>query len=424
MTLIVQKYGGSSVATPERISAVAERIAGARRDGGQIAVVVSAMGDTTDRLLALAGQVSETPAPRELDHLLSAGEHISSALLTMALQRLGVGACSLSGGQAGLRTTPSHGGARILDIDPARVRRELSDGRIVVVAGFQGVRPDTSDTTTLGRGGSDTTAVALAAALAAQRCEIYTDVDGVYTADPRIVPDARRIPAIGHPAMLELATAGAKVLMARCVECAHQHGVRLHVRSSYTDHPGTLVSAVPEDIMEQPAITGVAHDRSVVAVTLTDVPPAPTTTALVLRALAGTGVEVDMLTRTPSRTGSSTVDLTVVVPEPGLARALTALDVRRAEIGFARLSHDEGAGKVSVVGTGVRSDATVTATFLETLAAAGAGVRQLAVSELRLSALCDRARLDEAVRALHRAFGLHEPPRVVLPAGNRAGATA
>ncbi|MDT8913872.1 aspartate kinase [Amycolatopsis sp. PS_44_ISF1] len=420
MTLIVQKYGGSSVATPDRLAAVAARIAAARRAGSRVAVVVSAMGRTTDELLALAGEVGETPSPRELDHLLSAGEQISSALLTMALHRIGVQACSLSGRQAGLRTTAAHGGARILDIDPARVHRELDQGRIVVVAGFQGVRPDTSDTTTLGRGGSDTTAVALAAALGARRCEIYTDVDGVYTADPRLVPDARRIPALGHPAMLELATAGAKVLVARCVECAHRHGVRLHVRSSYTDHPGTLVSADPEDIMEQPAITGVAHDRSVAAVTLTGVPSGPATTALVLRAVAVTGVEVDMLTRTPALAGSSTVEVTVVVPEPGLPRVLAALEARRPEIGFTRLAHDESAGKVSVIGTGVRSDPTVTARFLETLA--GAGLRQLVVSELRLSALCDRARLDEAVRALHRAFDLHEPPRLVLPASRRAGA--
>src|SRR5580765_5433813 len=333
--LVVQKYGGSSVGTAERIKRVAERIVATRKDGNEVVVVVSAMGDTTDELLDLAQQVAPSPPPRELDMLLTSGERISNALVAMAIDAHGAVARSFTGSQAGVITTAVHGKARIIDVTPGRIRAALDDGAIALVAGFQGVSQDTKDITTLGRGGSDTTAVALAAALGADVCEIYTDVDGVFTADPRIVPDAAKLNTITYEEMLEMAAAGAKVLMLRCVEYARRYGVRVHVRSSYNDSDGTIVQGSMEDLtMEQALITGVAHERGEAKVTVTAVPDHPGVAARIFRTIADAEIDIDMVVQNISRAAEGKTDITFTLPKSDGPRAVQALEKHKETIEF------------------------------------------------------------------------------------------
>ncbi|WP_269856741.1 aspartate kinase [Streptomyces sp. RPT161] len=417
MALIVQKYGGSSVRDTERIKKVAEHIVATRRAGHDVVVVVSAMGDTTDELLGLAGEVTEAPTPRELDMLLTSGERVSNALVAMAIQALGAPACSFSGSQAGVFTTAAHGRARIVDMDTTRVRQQLDRGAIVLVAGFQGVNRESGDITTLGRGGSDTTAIALAAALKADTCEIYTDVDGVYTADPRIVPNARLLEHISYETMQELAACGAKVLALRSVEYARRHGVPVHVRSSYNTRPGTMVSAAREvPPAERPSITGVAHDQSGAKITVTGLPDGPGPAAQVFRVVTGAESELDMAVRDTSHGADGRTELSFLVPADSRLPVVAALREHQEEIGFADISQDERIGKVSLVGTGMRSQPGVIAAFCETLAAAGVNIEIISTSEIRISAVCRAAQLGDAVRALHGAFGLGAPEGVAVAA--------
>ncbi|WP_026316038.1 aspartate kinase [Actinokineospora enzanensis] len=414
MALVVQKYGGSSLGTAERVLAVARRIVATRVAGNDVVVVASAMGDTTDELLDLAARVSRSPGPaRELDMLLTSGERISNALLAIALTDLGHPACSLSGWQAGVFTSPDHGRAQIVDVLPTRVRQELDQGRIVMVAGFQGLSKDTDDVTTLGRGGSDTTAVALAGALRADVCEIYTDVDGVCTADPRIVPTARLLERIDYEDMLELAANGAKVLMPRSVEYARRHGVVIHVRSSFTDDPGTLVTTREETRMEKSTVTAIAHDRTSALLTITGVPDHPARIAQVFRVLADAEIDIDMPTR--SRTG----DLSFTVSR---ALAPTAAAVLRAsDLRFETLTVDQTIGKISIVGAALRAAPGVAATLWETFAALEIDITTLSTSELRISTLCAEDDLDRAVRALHEVFELGGAGQATVYAGSGRG---
>ncbi len=359
MALIVQKYGGSSVADAERIKRVAERIVAARKTGDNVVVVVSAMGDTTDELLELAHQVSPLPPGRELDMLLTSGERISMALLAMAIHNLGYEARSYTGSQAGVITTSSHGRARIIDVTPGRLRTALDEGAIAIVAGFQGVAQDTKDITTLGRGGSDTTAVALAAALAADVCEIYTDVDGVFSADPRIVPNARHIEQITYEEMLELAACGAKILHLRSVEYARRAGLPVHVRSSYTTRSGTMVAGSMEDLpVEQALITGVAHDRSEAKITVVGVPDEPGEAARIFEAVAAAESNIDMIVQNVSTlavtdgTSGRTTDISFTLPKDDGPNAMAALSKVKEKVGFRDLLYDDHIGKVSLVGAG------------------------------------------------------------------------
>jgi aspartate kinase len=418
VALVVQKYGGSSVESAERIRRVAERIVATKNAGNDVVVVVSAMGDSTDELLELAKQVSPAPPVRELDMLLTSGERISNALVAMAIHALGAEARSFSGSQAGVLTTSAHGKARIIDVTPGRVRQALDEGAIVLVAGFQGVSQDTKDITTLGRGGSDTTAVALAAALGADVCEIYTDVDGVFTADPRIVPNAKRLDRITYEEMLEMAACGAKVLMLRCVEYARRYGVPVRVRSSFNSKPGTVVSGSMEDLpMEQAMITGVAHDRSEAKITVTGVPDHPGVAAQIFRVVAQAELDIDMVVQNVSQAVSGRTDVTFTLPKDSGVVALAALEERRAEIGFEQVLYDEHVGKVSLIGAGMRSHPGVTASFCEALAAAGVNIEIISTSEIRISVLCRESQLDDAVRALHEAFDLAGEEEAVVYAG-------
>ncbi|CAJ1578901.1 aspartate kinase [[Mycobacterium] wendilense] len=418
MALVVQKYGGSSVSDAERIRRVAERIVETKKAGHDVVVVASAMGDTTDDLLDLAQQVCPSPPARELDMLLTAGERISNALLAMAIESLGANARSFTGSQAGVITTGTHGNAKIMDVTPGRLRSALDEGQIVLVAGFQGVSQDTKDVTTLGRGGSDTTAVAVAAALGADVCEIYTDVDGVYTADPRIVPNARRLESISFEEMLEMAAAGTKVLMLRCVEYAKRFNLPIHVRSSYSDKPGTLVKGSMEDIpMEDAILTGVAHDRSEAKVTVTGVPDVPGYAAKVFRAIADADVNIDMVLQNISKVEDGKTDITFTCSResaPGAVEKLTSL---QSEIGFTRVLYDDLIGKVSLIGAGMRSHPGVTATFCEALAEAGINIDLISTSEIRISVLIKDTELDRAVAALHEAFNLGGDEEAVVYAG-------
>jgi len=418
VALVVQKYGGSSVQDAERIKRVAERIVRARKEGHDVVVVASAMGDTTDELIDLAEQVSPAPPPRELDMLLTAGERISNALLAMAIHALGAEARSFTGSQAGMITTSKHGDARIIEVNPGRLKSALADGAVVLVAGFQGMSGDSKEITTLGRGGSDTTAVALAAALQADVCEIYTDVDGVYTADPRIVPDAQRLDDVCYEEMLELAACGAKVLHLRAVEYARRYHVPLRVRSSYNDKPGTLVSGSMEDIpVEQAIITGVAHDRSEGKVTVTGVPDRPGHAAQIFRAVADADINIDMVLQNISHATDRRTDITFTLPRSDGATAVAALQRAKAEIGFDEVFYDGNVGKVSLVGAGMRSHPGVTATFCESLSRAGINIETMNTSEIRISVLCREDQLDDAVRALHKAFELGGDEEAVVHAG-------
>lgn len=372
MALVVQKYGGSSVADAERIRRVAERIVATKKQGNDVVVVVSAMGDTTDDLLDLAQQVCPAPPPRELDMLLTAGERISNALVAMAIESLGAHARSFTGSQAGVITTGTHGNAKIIDVTPGRLQTALEEGRVVLVAGFQGVSQDTKDVTTLGRGGSDTTAVAMAAALGADVCEIYTDVDGIFSADPRIVRNARKLDTVTFEEMLEMAACGAKVLMLRCVEYARRHNIPVHVRSSYSDRPGTVVVGSIKDVpMEDPILTGVAHDRSEAKVTIVGLPDIPGYAAKVFRAVADADVNIDMVLQNVSKVEDGKTDITFTCSRDVGPAAVEKLDSLRNEIGFSQLLYDDHIGKVSLIGAGMRSHPGVTATFCEALAAVG-----------------------------------------------------
>ncbi|WP_040788029.1 aspartate kinase [Nocardia paucivorans] len=418
MALVVQKYGGSSVATAERIRRVAERIVETKKQGHDVVVVCSAMGDTTDELLDLAEQVAPAPPAREMDMLLTSGERISNALVAMAIHSLGAEARSFTGSQAGVITTSAHGKAKIIDVTPSRVREALNEGTIVLVAGFQGVSQDSKDVTTLGRGGSDTTAVALAAALNADVCEIYTDVDGVFTADPRIVSDAQRLEQISYEEMLEMAACGSKVLMLRCVEYARRYNVPVHVRSSYTDKRGTYVYGSMEDIpLEQAILTGVAHDRSEAKVTVVGLPDEPGYAARVFRAVADAEINIDMVLQNISKVETGKTDITFTLPKAEGARAVEMLTKRQSEIGFSQVLYDDHIGKVSLVGAGMKSHPGVTATFCEALAEAGINIDLISTSEIRISVLVKDTELDEAVKVLHRAFDLGGDEVAVVHAG-------
>ncbi|MFD6515806.1 aspartate kinase [Rhodococcus sp. NPDC060176] len=418
MALVVQKYGGSSVATAERIRRVAERIVETKKAGNDVVVVVSAMGDTTDELLDLAQQVCPSPPAREMDMLLTSGERISNSLVAMAIHSLGAEARSFTGSQAGVITTGSHGNAKIIDVTPGRVRTALDEGSIVLVAGFQGVSQDSKDITTLGRGGSDTTAVALAAALDADVCEIYTDVDGVYSADPRIVPDAHRLETVSFEEMLELAACGAKVLMLRCVEYARRYNVPVHVRSSYTTKPGTIVSGSMEDIpVEEALITGVAHDRGEAKITVVGLPDTPGHAAKVFRAVSDAEINIDMVLQNISKVETNKTDITFTLPTADGPRAVEILTKRQEDIGFTQILFDDHIGKVSLVGAGMRSHPGVTATFCEALAKADINIDLISTSEIRISVLVKDTELDDAVRVIHAAFGLGGDEEAVVHAG-------
>ena len=407
MGLVVQKYGGSSVADAERIKRVAERIVATRRDGNDVVVVVSAMGDTTDELIGLAEQIVPVPSGREFDMLLTAGERISMALLAMAINSLGYKAESFTGSQAGVLTTSVHGKARIVNITPGRVQNSIAEGNVAIVAGFQGVSPDTKDITTLGRGGSDTTAVALAAALEADICEIYTDVDGVYTADPRIVPNARRLANVTYEEMLELAASGAKILHLRSVEYGRRYAVPIHVRSSFSNKPGTLVAGNMEDLaVEDAIISGVAHDRSEVKVTVVGVPDKPGEAAAIFRELAAAEINLDMIVQNISTGGTGRTDVSFTLPAADGATALAALRKVQEQVGFQDLLYDDHVGKLSLVGAGMRSHPGVSAKFFSALADAGVNVEMISTSEIRISVVCRDTDLDVAVRAVHDAFEL------------------
>ncbi|MEU6696254.1 aspartate kinase [Pseudonocardia sp. NPDC046786] len=418
MALVVQKYGGSSVESAERIKKVAERIVRTRKEGHDVVVVVSAMGDTTDELTDLAEQISPKPPAREMDMLLTAGERISNALVAMAIHSLGAEARSFTGSQAGMLTTSRHGDARITEVNPYRLREALDEGYIVLVAGFQGMSADSKDITTLGRGGSDTTAVALAAALNADVCEIYSDVDGVYSADPRIVPRASLLETVTYEEMLELAASGAKVLHLRAVEYARRYGVPLRVRSSYNDKPGTLVSGSIEEIpLENPIITGVAHDRSEGKITVTGVPDTPGMAAKIFRTVADAEINIDMVLQNISNVSDKKTDITFSLPRTDGDTAVAALERAKGEIGFSELIYDHDIGKVSLVGAGMRNHPGVTATFCEALSNAGINIETMNTSEIRISVICRSDQLDDAVQALHEAFGLGAEDDAVVAAG-------
>lgn len=438
MALVVQKYGGSSVADAERIKRVAERIVATRGRGDDIVVVVSAMGDTTDELRDLASQVSPVPPGREMDMLLTAGERISMALLAMAIDSLGYEARSYTGSQAGVITTSTHGRARIIDVTPGRLRGALDEGAIVIVAGFQGVAQDTKDVTTLGRGASDTTAVALAAALGADMCEIYTDVDGVFTADPRIVGNARQIQEVTYEEMLELAACGTKVLNLRSVEYARRSAIPIHVRSSYSHRPGTMVVGTMEDLpVEQALITGVAHDRHEAKITVVGVPDEPGEAARIFEAIAGAELNLDMIvqnvsTVTTARAGDAGAevpaasapvpagrftDISFTLPEADGPAAMSALSRIQPKVGFRKLLYDEHVGKVSLIGAGMRSHPGVAARFFAALGDAGVNIEMISTSEIRVSVVCRDTELDLAVRAVHEAFELGGTEEAIVYAG-------
>ena len=417
MSVVVQKYGGTSVADAARIGNVARRIVATFEQGNSVCAVVSARGDTTDELLELAREITPNPPEREMDMLLSAGERISCALLAMAIHRLGYDAVSYTGSQAGIVTDTVHMKARILDIHPARVQEAMKDGQIVLVAGFQGVST-AKDVTTLGRGGSDTTAVALAHALEAAVCEIYTDVDGVFTADPRIVPNAAKLGTITYEEMLEMAASGAKVLMLRCVEYARRYGVPVHVRSSYSDLDGTIVQGSMEDLtMEQALITGVAHERGEAKITVTAVPDQPGVAAKIFRTIADAEIDIDMVVQNISRAAEGKTDITFTLPKADGPTAVAALNGRKDAIGFDQIVFNDHVGKVSLIGAGMRSHPGVTATFCEALAAAGVNIDIISTSEIRISVLVRDVELDTAVRALHEAFDLGTDQEAVVYAG-------
>ncbi len=407
MALVVQKYGGSSVADAERIKRVAERIVDRRRRGDDVVVAVSAMGDTTDELIELAEQVVPVPGGREMDMLLTAGERISMALLAMAVNSLGYTAQSFTGSQAGVITTPQHGRARIMEVTPGRIEESYRAGNVAIVAGFQGFSRETRDITTLGRGGSDTTAVALAAALKADVCEIYTDVDGVFTADPRIVPNARRLDTVSYEEMMELAASGAKILHLRSVEYGRRFDVPIHVRSSFSNQPGTTVQGSMEEIpVEDAIITGVAHDRSEAKVTVVGVPDQPGSAAGLFTAIAEADINIDMIVQNISTGSTGRTDVSFTLPKSDGSVAVQVLTRLKEKLGFADILFDDHVGKLSLVGAGMRSHPGVSAKFFAALAAAGVNMEMISTSEIRISVITRDTDLDVAVRAVHDAFEL------------------
>ncbi|MGD9958577.1 aspartate kinase [Nocardioides sp.] len=407
MGIVVQKYGGSSLADAASIKRVARRITEAKKAGNDVVVAVSAMGDSTDELLELAEGVSPLPPARELDMLLTAGERISMALVAMAISDLGFTARSFTGSQAGVITDSVHGKAKIIDVTPGRIRDAIADGHIVIVAGFQGVSQDTKEITTLGRGGTDTTAVALAAALGADVCEIYTDVDGVFTADPRIVRSARKLDRVSYEEMLELAACGAKILHLRCVEYARRYTIPIHVRSSFSHKEGTWVMDPAEgDTMEQAIIAGIAHDRSEAKITVVGVPDKVGYAARIFEALAAAQINLDMIVQNISAAATSLTDISFTLPRTDGATAMKALDALKDEIGLASLMYDDKIGKISLIGAGMRSHPGISAKFFSAIAAAGVNIEMISTSEIRISVVVDEAQVDAAVAAAHTAFDL------------------
>ncbi len=408
MGLIVQKFGGSSVADAEGMKRVAARIVATKKAGNQVVVVVSAMGDTTDELIDLANAVTPIPQGRELDMLLTAGERISMAILAMAINNLGFEALSFTGSQAGVITDSVHGKARIIDVTPGRIREAIDSGAIAIVAGFQGISQDTKDITTLGRGGSDTTAVALAAALEADVCEIYTDVDGVFSADPRVVPEARKLKTVTYEEMLELAAAGAKVLHLRCVEYARRYNLPIHVRSSFSPNEGTwVVENHPKGgTMEQAIIAGVAHDKSEAKVTIVGVPDRTGIAARIFQAVADNDINVDMIVQNVSTAATGLTDISFTLSKDEGQKATQVLQRIQGEVGFASLLYDDTVGKLSLIGAGMRSHPGVTATFFAAMAEAGVNIEMISTSEIRISIIVREADLERAAKAAHTAFGL------------------
>ncbi|SMH46077.1 aspartate kinase [Rathayibacter oskolensis] len=423
MSLIVQKFGGSSVADAESIKRVAKRIVATKQAGNDVVVAVSAMGDTTDDLLELAHQVTPLPAPRELDMLLSSGERISMALLAMAIKSMGYEARSFTGSQAGMITDARHGAARIVDITPVRLREALDENAVVIVAGFQGFNRDTKDITTLGRGGSDTTAVALAAGLGADTCEIYTDVDGVFTADPRVVKRARKLDRISSEEMLELAAAGAKVLHIRAVEFARRHGVTLHVRSSFSPNEGTIVYNAATDThengqtVEEPIIAGVAADLNEAKITVVGVPDIPGKAAQIFTIVAKTGSNIDMIVQNVSAAATGRTDISFTLPKADGQTVLMALNAEKEEVGFESLQYDDQIAKLALVGAGMRTNAGVSAKLFRSLFEAGINIEMISTSEIRISVVTRADTVDEALRVVHTAFGLDGDDDAVVYAG-------
>lgn len=428
MSLIVQKYGGSSVADAESIKRVAKRIVQTRRAGNDVVVAVSAMGDTTDDLIDLAHQVTPQPDPREMDMLLTTGERISMALLAMAIKSMGLDARSYTGSQAGMITDDRHGSARIVDVTPGRVREALDAGAIAIVAGFQGFNRDSKDITTLGRGGSDTTAVALAAALGADVCEIYTDVDGVFSADPRIVPKAHKIDSVTSEEMLELAAAGAKVLYIRAVEYARRHGVTLHVRSSFNNNEGTWVLPLEQhdlkqrdekegESVEEPVITGVAGDLNEAKVTVVGVPDVPGKAAEIFTIVAKTGANIDMIVQNVSAAATGLTDISFTLPKADGEKVVTALNAEQDAVGFESIQYDDQIGKLAVVGAGMRTSAGVSAQLFTALSEAGINIEMISTSEIRISVVTRADTLPHAMRVVHEAFGLDADTDAVVHGG-------
>jgi aspartate kinase len=429
---VVMKFGGTSVADADRVLAAARRIVAAAEAGNRVVAVLSARGKTTDDLVAMAHEVSERPHPREMDMLLSTGERISCALAAMAINDLGHDAISLTGSQAGIVTDASHTKARIIDVRADRIRAALDEGKVVLVAGFQGVSTDTADVTTLGRGGSDTTAVALAAALEADVCEIYTDVPGVFSADPRVVPDARKLPVVSFEEMLEMAASGAGVLQLRSVEYARNYGIPIHCRSSFEDGPGTFV-VDEHKTMERPLVTAVTHSTDEARVTLTGVPDQPGIAGRVLTALADANVNVDMIIQNEPETEGQMADMSFTVPRDDLSNALDALAESQRELDFGGIASDDRMAKVSIVGAGMRSHPGVAAKTFSVLGDAGVNIEMISTSPIKISCVIREEHVEEAVRQLHTAFELgadavlHEDPTgdhrpVVRPVGGQEGA--
>jgi aspartate kinase len=403
--LIVQKFGGSSVANPERIKRVAQRVVDTKRSGADVVVVVSALGDTTDELLQLAAQISQNPPERELDMLMATGEQVSVALLAMAIQELGEDAVSFTGAQVGIMTDGTHTKARIVDIDAKRLARELAKHRVVIVAGFQGINPN-QDITTLGRGGSDLTAVALAKALQADVCEIFTDVEGVYTADPRIVPEARKLAAISYDEMLEMASLGAQVMQARSIFVAKRFDIPIHVRSSFSLREGTMIQRTAK-AMEDIVVSGVTLQKDEAKVTIRDVPDRPGMAAEIFRELAAKGVNVDMIVQNVSREGATDLSFTVVKSDlPATLRVARSASHR---IGAGEVTTDEGVAKLSIVGIGMRSHSGIAAKMFEAMARERINIEMISTSEIKISCVIRKLHAERAVRVVHRAFGLSRP---------------
>lgn len=414
----MQKYGGSSVADATGIKRVAKRIVETRKAGNDVVVVVSAMGDTTDELVDLATEVSPIPAGRELDMLLTAGERIAMALLAMAIKDQGFEARSYTGSQAGMATDDRHGSARIVEVNPVRIRAAIDDGAVAIVAGFQGFNRGTGDITTLGRGGSDTTAVALAAALGAEICEIFTDVDGVFTADPRIVPSAKKLDRITSEEMLELAAGGAKVLYIRAVEYARRHGVTIHVRSSFNNNPGTLVMN-PKDgeVMEEAMISGIAVDLGEAKITVVGVPDVPGKAAQIFTIVAKTEANIDMIVQNVSAVDTGRTDISFTLPMPDGARVMQALLVEQDTVGFESLQYDDQIAKLALVGAGMRTSSGISAKLFTSLFEAGVNIEMISTSEIRISVVTRADTITDAARAVHTAFGLDGDELAVVYGG-------